>query len=123
LSVCRSDKVLEEAFTYYPKLRRLADFCNENYFEEICLQQAADIANLERTYFSSYFRKKVGVCFNCWLAILRIEYAKEHLRDGDQTISTIANKVGFETLGTFDRTFKRCTNMTASQYKKQVRPC
>jgi AraC-like DNA-binding protein len=123
LSACESVKVREEAFNYYPKLHRLADFCNENYREEISLQRAANIVNLERTYFSAYFHKKVGVCFNCWLAILRIEHAKEHLKDGGYTISTIANKVGFETLCTFERTFKRCTNMTASQYRNQVRPC
>jgi len=122
LSACRSEKIQVEAFTYYAKLRRLADFCSENYCEAIGLQQAANIANLERTYFSTYFRQKVGVCFNCWLATVRIEHAKEHLKDGDCTISTIAGKVGFGTLSTFERTFKRCTNMTASQYRKQARP-
>ncbi len=122
MSACQPEKVREAAFSYYPKLQQLSDFCNENYQDEICLQQAANIVSLERTYFSTYFRKKVGVCFNCWLANLRIEHAKVHLKNGRYAISAIANKVGFETVCTFERSFKRCTNMTASQYRRRVRP-
>ena len=98
-------------------------FAMNTYREDIGLQQAADIVNLERTYFCKFFHEKVGVCFNCWFSILRIERAKEHLRTRNYPIYTIVNKVGFNSLSTFERTFKRCTGMTASQYRKQIRPC
>jgi AraC-like DNA-binding protein len=123
LSACRLHKVRENAFAYYPNLGRLAEYCKAHFQEDIGLQKAADIVNLERTYFCAYFHDKVGVCFSCWLAILRIESAKEHLQASNYPISTVADKVGLRTISTFERTFKRCTGMTASQYRKQVRPC
>ena len=119
---CRSNYVRDAAITYYPGLARLAAFCNENYREDICLQLAASIVGLERTYFCTFFHQKVGVCFNCWLAILRIDAAKVQIKANNRSISSIAYEVGFNNLSTFERTFKRCTGMTASQYKNQVRP-
>ena len=123
MSDCRSDGVRDAAFAYYPQLRRLAEFCNEHYDEDICLQRAASITRLERTYFCTFFHEKVGVCFNCWLGLLRIDHAKKRIRKDNSAISDIAHDVGFNSLSTFERTFKRLTGMTASQYKKQIRPC
>ena len=123
MSICRSSNVSNDAFAYYPQLGHLLAFCDEHYDEDICLQRAASITGLERTYFCTYFHKKVGVCFNCWLSILRIERAKKYLQAGSYAISIVANKVGFKSLSSFERTFKRRTNMTASQYRKKVRPC
>ncbi len=122
LSACRPHKIREDAFTYYPKLERLAEFCEQNYREEISLQKAASLVNLERTYFCAYFHEKVGVCFSCWLSNVRIESAKKYLQNGGYSISVVANKAGFQSISTFERTFKRCTNMSASEYRKHVRP-
>ena len=123
LSDCRSNEVWDAAFAYYPRLGRLATFCKEHYHEDICLQRAANIVGLERTYFCTFFHQKVGVSFNCWLALLRIDDAKGRIRADNRSISSIAHEVGFNSLATFERTFKRCTGITASQYKNQVRPC
>ncbi len=123
MSDCRTNEVRDAAFAYYPRLERLAAFCKEHCHEDICLQRAANIAGLERTYFCTFFHQKVGVCFNCWLALLRIDDAKGRIRADNHSISSIAHEVGFNSLATFQRTFKRCTGKTASQYKNQVRPC
>jgi len=104
-------------------LGRLAAFCQVHYDEQISLQRAANIVGLERTYFCTFFHQKVGVSFNSWLATLRIDAAKRRIRADHRSISCIAHDVGFNSLATFERTFKRCTGITASQYKNQVRPC
>ena len=123
MSDCRPNDVRDAAFAYYPHLGRLAAYCKAHYHEDICLQQAANIVGLERTYFCTFFHQKVGVHFSCWLAILRIDDAKGRIRTDNRSISSIAYEVGFNSLATFERTFKRCTGITASQYKNQVRPC
>ncbi len=123
MSDCRSNEVRDAAFAYYPRLGRLATFCEEHHREDICLQQAADIVGLERTYFCTFFHQKVGVCFTDWLAAIRIDDAKRRIRANNHSISRIAHEVGFNSLTTFERTFKRCTGITASEYKSQVRPC
>ena len=123
MSDCRPNEVRDAAFAYYPQLGRLAAFCEKHHHEDICLQQAANIVGFERTYFCTFFHQKVGVHFNCWLAIQRIDDAQRRIRANNRSISNIAHEVGFNSLATFERTFKRCTGITASQYKNQVRPC
>ena len=122
LSDYRLNEVRDAAFAYYPRLGRLARYCKAHYREHICLQRAADVAGLERTYFCKFFHQKVGVSFSYWLAMLRIDDAKKRIRTDNRPISSIALEVGFNSLATFERTFKRCTGLTPSQYRNQVRP-
>ncbi len=49
------------AFDYYARLQRVKEHVDENYSEEISLEKAAQIAATEKTYFSTFFRKKVGI--------------------------------------------------------------
>ena len=50
-----------------PRLKRLHEYVEESYSEHIPLEKAARIAALETSYFSSYFRAKVGITFTEWL--------------------------------------------------------
>lgn len=122
MAECRATDINDRAFSYYPRLARLKAYCITHYDEEISLQQAADIAALERTYFSGYFHRKVGVCLGCWLASLRINHAKSCMQGSDLPITRIAFDVGYNNLWSFERAFRRCTGMSARQYKDSVRP-
>lgn len=119
---CRVDEINEHAFRYYRRLARVEAYCRGHFTEDVTLQQAADIAALERTYFSDYFHRKVGVCFGCWFTSLRVEEAKTRMRDSNAPITVIAHDVGYGSLGSFERAFKRCTGRTAREFKHDVRP-
>lgn len=110
-------KLNQEVFDYYPRLSRLQQFVNQNYCETITLDRAAKAAVMEATYFSHYFKKKVGICFSEWLRQLRIKKAMEMLLNSNQTITYIAYEVGFEDLRTFERTFKKYVGMTPIEYR------
>ena len=114
----RPEDIHEQAFVYYRRLRRVNRYCGQHFSENITLQSAADLAALERTYFSSYFHDKVGVCFNCWLSYLRVTEAKRLLRTSDRPISNVAVDVGFKNLTSFRRAFKRCTGQAPSDFKR-----
>lgn len=118
MTECRPEDVRKKAFDYYRRLRRLDRYCRRHFRDTVTLQDAADAVALERTYFSSYFHDKVGVCFSCWLSILRVEEAKRLLRASDCLISNIALDVGFKSLTSFERAFKRCTGETPSSFRR-----
>lgn len=112
----------QEAFEYYPKLGKVRDFCESRFAERIDLQRAADVAALQKNYFSEFFHEKTGMCFSCWLAYVRVEQAKSLLRKDNRLVGLVARDVGFTNLTSFERSFKRFTGMTPSNYKKKVRP-
>ncbi len=110
------------AFNYYPRLKRLRQYVERSYSEPIPLEKAAGIAALESSYFSSYFRAKVGITFTEWLRQVRIRKAMELMKGSDLSITEVAYEVGFGDLRTFGRAFKKHTLMTPMEFKKSARP-
>ena len=110
------------AFQYYSRLKRVKEHVDEHYSEEISLEKAAHIAATEKTYFSTFFRKKVGITFTDWLRQLRVAKAIEILKTRNQSICDIAFEVGFGDLRSFERAFKRYTHMTAREFKQSILP-
>ncbi len=110
------------AFQYYSRLKRVKEHVDEYYSEEISLGKAARIAATEKTYFSTFFRKKVGITFTEWLRRLRVARAIEIMKTRNQSIVDIAFEVGFGDLRSFERAFKKYTNLTASEFKQSILP-
>ncbi len=117
-----SDGLNEEALQYYARLQRVQRFVENNYSEEISLDTAASIACMESTSFSRFFSSKVGVSFTQWVTRMRIAKAMDLMKKSNGSISDIAYAVGFSDLRTFERAFKKLTDLTPSQFKKSVRP-
>jgi AraC-like DNA-binding protein len=112
----------DEAFWYYERLERVREYVTANYSEPISLETAAGIAAMERTYFSHFFRQKVGVTFSSWLQYVRIGAALEMIKERDHSITDVAFSVGFNELSTFQKAFKRWTNLTPRDFKRLARP-
>ncbi len=118
----KAQEINWRSFEYYPPLDRIKRYTEEHYPEEIPLPCAAEVAGMEATYFSAFFRRKVGIRFTDWLCCLRISHAIRLISRRDQPIAEVALAVGFNDLRTFQRAFKRVTHMTAREYKERVRP-
>jgi AraC-like DNA-binding protein len=111
-----------DAFSYYRPLGRVQEFVDEHYCEEISLEKAASHAAMEKTYFSFFFRKKVGVTFSSWLQYLRVAKAMSMMESMDYSITEVAYAVGFQELSTFQKAFKKWTHLTPREFKKLARP-
>ncbi len=111
-----------KAFDHYPRLKRLRQYVEESYSEPIPLEKAAGIAALDSSYFSSYFRAKVGITFTDWLRQVRVKKAMELMKLRDFAITEVAYEVGFGDLRTFERAFKQHTLTTPREFKKSVAP-
>ncbi len=111
-----------EVFDYYPRLNRLREYVEQSYSEPISLGNAASIVALESSYFSTYFRAKVGITFTEWLRQVRIRKAIKLMKASDLSITEVAYEVGFGDLRTFERAFKKHTRMTPREFKKSVAP-
>ena len=111
-----------KVFDYHPRLKRLCKYVEQNCSEHIPLEKAAGIAALESSYFSSYFRAKVGINFTNWLRQVRVEKAMELMKANDFSITEVAEEVGFRDLRTFERAFQRYVLKTPREFKKSVLP-
>ncbi len=109
-------------FQEYSRQKRVQEHADESYPEETSPENAARIASMESKYFSSLFRKKVGITFADWLRQLRIAEAMELLKNPDQSMNQIAAKVGFLSLGSFQSAFRWHTKMTPRGFRQSILP-
>ncbi len=110
------------AFHDYSRQKRVQKHANEYYPEDASPESAARIASMESRYFASLFCKQVGITFADWLRQLRIAEAMELLKRPDQSMSEIAAKVGFSSLGSFQSAFRKHTKMTPRKFRQSILP-
>ena len=90
-----------------------------HYHEPITLDQAAIMANYEKTHFCQLFKTVTGLTFHQYLTKLRLEKALPLLRDTALPISSIAQSVGISNLKTFSRLMKQNFDMSAKEIRSQ----
>lgn len=109
------------AFEYYTPLKRVFAYVSDHPDERLSLKKAARIAGLERTYFSKYFRDKVGISIKQWFDFVRIHHAAPHLLHSDKSIMEIGLDFDFSDVNTFIRTFRRIAGTTPQRYRTACR--
>lgn len=109
-----------DPFIYDPRLARVRAYVREHFSTGVNLSTAADVAALEPTYFSKYFKRKTGTNFSKWVTRFRIEKATELLSSSNYRVSEVAFLVGFADVQSFSKSFKRETGTTPMQFKGRV---
>ena len=113
---------------YYTSLEDSADntyitiakkYIADHYMEKITLDDIAQLVFLNPVYFSILFKQEVGINFVDYLNKYRIEVSKRYLRDISQSLSGIADLVGFTNAKYFSKIFKRIVGITPSQYRSK----
>ena len=66
-------------------IQKCISYINEHYNEDINLETVANIVHLNPSYFSSIFKKEVGVSFSNYLNKIRIEQSKLLLKNTDSS--------------------------------------
>jgi AraC-like DNA-binding protein len=103
-------KVVETAMIYLQK----------NYMKDISLDSCADHTGLNSVVLSKLFKQVTGKNFIDYLTELRIEKAKELLRETDLKITDVAAEVGYQQTY-FNRIFKKQEGITPTQYRDMSR--
>ena len=94
-------------------------YISRNYSENtLSLDKVALSAGLSGSYFSALFKQQTGEGFLDYLTAVRMEKAKEILRSGNRTVSSIASDVGYNDTKYFTKLFKKHTGLKPSEFRK-----
>lgn len=85
----------------------VVNYINNEYHREIKLNDLAEMIYLSPVYFCSIFKEKYGVSPIQYLQNIRLEKAKKLLCNTNESITKIAEKVGFQSVHYFSRFFKK----------------
>lgn len=94
------------------------DYIHANYRDDLTLTQMAEYSNLSISHFSSLFKRFTGESLISYINQVRVDKAKEMLRNSDDKIYLIAEQVGFSSQPYFIRVFRNMTGMSPNEYRK-----
>ncbi len=97
-------------------VKRVRDYLEANYTENVTLEQLSAIANLSPFYLLRTFHKQVGLPPHGYLNQVRLVHAKCLLSQGWQ-ISQVAQQTGYADQSHLTRQFKRMVGVTPGQYQ------
>ena len=99
-------------------IRQAQQYVKDHYAEKIMLEDIANAVSLSPVYFSSLFKKETGQNFSAYLSEFRMDKAKELLVRSNETISAIAEQVGYVEQKYFSQQFKKIVGVKPNVYRK-----
>lgn len=100
-------------------IRKAKLYIEDNYGENISLDDIAGAASLSKYYFLRLFEKETGCAPWEYLTKTRIRAAMQLLAGSQETVSEIALACGFANASGLIRVFRRYTNYTPGSFRKQ----
>lgn len=96
-------------------------YLNSNLDRQPAVSEIARFCGVSEAGLKRAFRKYAGIGVHKYILKLKIKAAVELLQDGDN-VSSVAEKVGFNSQSYFSKAFKRETGKNPSEIKENQRP-
>ncbi len=101
-----------------PRIGAVLQSMHEKIEQPWTVAELASAAGMSRSAFALRFRQMVGETPLEYLTRWRIYKAAHLLRDGDKKLTEVANAVGYDSGGSFNKTFKRMVGVTPGEYRR-----
>ena len=99
---------------------RAMDYLKANYGnQDLSLNMLCDFLNISVSHFTNIFKEETGKTFKEMLTYIRIERAKELLRQTDLKNYEVAEKIGCKDPHYFTVLFKKMTGKTPKEFAKE----
>lgn len=95
-------------------------YIEENYTQKLTLSEVAEKNYVSQWHLSKLLNRHTGQSFSDILNHVRIEHAKELLKDPSLRIGDISEQVGFLDMAHFSRVFKKQEGVSANEYRNRV---
>lgn len=95
-------------------------YIQENFTQKLTLSEVAEKTYVSQWHLSKLLNRHTGRSFSEILNSVRIENARELLKDPALRIGDIAEAVGFLDMAHFARVFKKQMGISANEYRNQV---
>jgi YesN/AraC family two-component response regulator len=98
------------------RVQKITRYIARHYAEELRVKQLAALAGLNTAYFGGLFKRVTGLTVNRYIAMIRIQNAKNLLQSGGCRVSEAAEACGYQDMFHFYKQFKALTGVAPSRY-------
>lgn len=100
-------------------LKTVISYIRQNYQHPLSLRELAGLAGMNEQYFCRFFKKSLGKTPVSYINDFRIRHAATLLRTTELPVTEVCLESGFNNLGHFMKEFKKATQLTPLQFRKQ----
>jgi signal transduction histidine kinase/AraC-like DNA-binding protein/CheY-like chemotaxis protein len=100
-------------------VKRAIAYIHENFVQSFSREDLAGFVGVTERYLSKIFREEMGLSPWDYLTRLRIKRAKELLKTSEESITSIAEKVGFNDSTYFSRVFHKEVGFSPREYRER----
>lgn len=100
-------------------VKRARGYILTHMAEPIALETVAQQAGISPFHFCKVFKKATGLTFTEFVNKARVEEAKRRLLRPQARVTEVAYDVGFQSLSQFNRSFRRVTSQSPTEYRAQ----
>ena len=104
---------------YLERLREIISYVQENYRQEITLDDVANHVNICKSECCRFFKKHMGMTLFEYIMFLRIQSSLPLLRAGE-SVTKAAGMAGFSSPAYYGQIFKRYMKCTPREYRAQM---
>lgn len=101
-------------------VKNAVEYIETHYKEKLKLSDVADQVYVSQWHLSKLMNRYLGQSFSDILNGVRINKAKELLKDPALRIGDIADEVGFLDMAHFSRVFKKIVGISANEYRNHL---
>ncbi|MBP1963909.1 two-component system response regulator YesN [Paenibacillus aceris] len=94
-------------------------YIRTHYHDDLSLEKVAAIVYLNPVYFSQLFKQKTGQGFKEYVTHLRLEQAKQLLRNPKLKLADVAERIGYQDMRHFSQVFRKKYGVTPSEYRQE----
>jgi two-component system response regulator YesN len=108
-------------FTYVPNqtVSEIQKFICEKLIQSFSLKEVSDRYHFTETYLCNIFKKHTDQTFVGFLHMARINYAARLIRQTNEDLQSIADKLGYDNYGYFSKRFKKQLGISPNDYKNK----
>ena len=108
---------LEKVSVYSRNVTRALDYIYNHLHEPITAEDVADQVGVSRAYFSTLFKKEVGIGIAAYITKKRMEAARNMLLYSDIPYAEIAQILAFSSQSHFSKVFREHVGVTPHEYR------
>lgn len=98
----------------------VVEYINDNYSEQITLEDIAGKIALSKSHFSRVFKRETGYTMQNYIVKVRIDRAKMLLMRSNTKITEIAHECGFSSSAHFTSAFVKHVGVQPSVFRKDI---
>jgi two-component system response regulator YesN len=119
--LCTRKKPEKKEVPVNKRIQEINAVIHEQYRDfNLTLEKIAHIVGLNKVYLGNFYKKETGQNLMDYIHQIRIDKAKNNLKQKGTPVSEVGFEVGYNTVQSFNQNFKKFTGKTPSDYRKEI---